>query len=112
MRHGHFPPPHSPRLDRPSLASQTRCMSIVIRPYVERDEQGWLRCRVLSFLDTAFFDSVEREKERYERPAIELVAEDGREIIGLLDVECDSDGLADRPGRGGMSRDLGATTGR
>jgi len=37
-------------------------MSIVIRPYVERDEQGWLRCRVLSFLDTAFFDSVEREQ--------------------------------------------------
>ena len=77
-------------------------MSIVIRPYVDRDEQGWLRCRVLSFLDTAFFDSVEREKERYEKPAIELVAEDGREIIGLLDVECDSDGLTDRPGRGGM----------
>ena len=74
----------------------------MIRPYVERDEQGWLRGRVLSFLDTAFFDSVEREKERYEKPAIELVAEDGREIIGLLDVECDSDGLADRPGRGGM----------
>jgi hypothetical protein len=78
-------------------------MSIVIRPHVERDERGWLRCRVLSFLDTAFFDSVEREKERYEKPAIELVAEDGREIIGLLDLECDSDGLADRPGRGGMT---------
>ena len=77
-------------------------MSIVIRPYAEGDEQGWLRCRVLSFLDTAFFDSVEREKERYDKPAIELVAEDGREIIGLLDVECDSDGLTDRPGRGGM----------
>jgi len=77
-------------------------VSIVIRPYVEQDERGWLRCRVLSFLDTAFFDSVEREKERYEKPAIELVAEDGREIVGLLDLECDSDGLADRPGRGGM----------
>jgi ribosomal protein S18 acetylase RimI-like enzyme len=77
-------------------------MSIVIRPYLERDERGWLRCRVLSFLDTAFFDSVEREKERYEKPAIELVAEDGGEIIGLLDLECDSDGLADRLGRGGM----------
>jgi len=57
---------------------------------------------VLSFLDTAFFDSVEREKERYEKPAIELVAEDGREIIGLLDLECDSEGLAARSGRGGM----------
>jgi hypothetical protein len=85
-------------------------VSIVIRPYVERDERGWLRCRVLSFLDTAFFDSVEREKERYEKPAIELVAEDGREIIGLLDLECDSDGLADRPGRGGMIWHLAGTS--
>jgi ribosomal protein S18 acetylase RimI-like enzyme len=73
-----------------------------IRPYEERDERGWLICRLLSFFDTAFFDSVEREKERYDKPAIELVAEQGGAIVGLLDVECDSDGLADRPGRGGM----------
>ena len=73
-----------------------------VRSYEPADEVGWVRCRVLSFLGSAFWDAVEREKERYEKPAIELVAEDGREIIGLLDVECDSDGLADRPGRGGM----------
>jgi ribosomal protein S18 acetylase RimI-like enzyme len=102
LKHRDFRAPHSSCLDRLRLARQTRGVSIVIRPYVERDERGWLRCRVLSFLDTAFFDSVEREKERYEKPAIELVAEDGREIVGLLDLECDSDGLADRPGRGGM----------
>ena len=77
-------------------------MEVLIRPYEDRDERGWLICRLLSFFDTAFFDSVEREKERYDKPAIELVAEKDGEIVGLLDVECESDGLAARPGLGGM----------
>jgi len=77
-------------------------MGFVIRPYEERDERGWLICRLLSFFDTAFFDAVEREKERYERDAIELVAEKDGVIVGLIDVECESDGLAARPGSGGM----------
>ena len=77
-------------------------MDLVIRPYEERDERGWLICRLLSFFDTAFFDAVEREKERYERDAIELVAEKDGVIVGLIDVECESDGLAPRPGSGGM----------
>jgi ribosomal protein S18 acetylase RimI-like enzyme len=77
---------------------------LTIRSYEPADEAGWLRCRVLSFLDTAFFDAVEREKERYAEPAIELVADDGGEIVGLLDLEVElAPGvLADRPGRGGM----------
>jgi ribosomal protein S18 acetylase RimI-like enzyme len=57
---------------------------------------------LLAFFDTAFFDAVEREKERYEKPAVELVADADGVVLGLLDLECDSDGLADRPGRGGM----------
>ena len=77
-------------------------MGVVIRPYDQRDERGWLICRLLSFFDTAFFDAVEREKECYDKPAIELVAEKEGEIIGLLDLECESDGLAPRPGSGGM----------
>ena len=77
-------------------------MSFEIRPYEERDERGWLICRLLSFFDTAFFDAVEREKERYGRDGIELVAEDDGTIIGLLDLECESDGLSPRPGSGGM----------
>jgi GNAT superfamily N-acetyltransferase len=77
-------------------------MTIVIRPYEERDERGWLICRLLSFFDTAFFDAVEREKERYERDAIELVAEKEGVIVGLIDVECESEGLSPRPGSGGM----------
>jgi hypothetical protein len=39
-------------------------VSFEIRPYEERDERGWLICRLLSFFDTAFFDADEREKER------------------------------------------------
>lgn len=77
-------------------------MGVVIRPYEERDERGWLICRLLSFFDTAFFDAVEREKERYAGDAIELVAEQDGAIIGLLDLECESDGLSSRPGAGGM----------
>ena len=77
-------------------------MTYVIREYEERDERGWLICRLLSFFDTAFFDAVERERERYARDAIELVAEKDGAIIGLIDVECESDGLSPRPGAGGM----------
>ena len=75
---------------------------VTVRPYEPADEVGWVRCRVLSFLGSAFWDAVEREKERYDRAAIELVADDGGGIVGLLDVECESPALADRPGAGGM----------
>lgn len=77
----------------------------MIRQYEPSDEQGWLRCRVLSFLDTAYFDSVEREKEQYDRPAIELVAEEEGEVVGLLDIECEEEPgtvCSDRPGLAGM----------
>lgn len=58
-----------------------------IRSYTEADEQGWVRCRVLGFLDSAFFDDVRREKEHYAGPAIELVAVADGEVVGLLDLE-------------------------
>ncbi|MDO3412206.1 GNAT family N-acetyltransferase [Saccharibacillus sp. CPCC 101409] len=64
---------------------------MIIRPYEETDEQSWLRCRVLAFLDTAYYDNVLREKERYEHPAIELVAAEGEKIVGLLDIELDTE---------------------
>lgn len=62
---------------------------VVIRPYREEDERGWVVCRVLSFLDSAFFDDVRQTKEHYEHPSIELVAERDGEVVGLIDVECD-----------------------
>jgi GNAT superfamily N-acetyltransferase len=78
---------------------------VVIRPYEDADERGWVECRVLAFLDSAYYDAVEREKEHYERPNVELVAEvDGR-IVGLIDVEYEEEPATvceDRPGLGGM----------
>jgi GNAT superfamily N-acetyltransferase len=76
-----------------------------IRRYQDGDERGWVVCRVLSFLDSAFFDDVRQTKERYERPAIELVAEHNGEIVGLIDVECEEAPATvcdDRQGLGGM----------
>jgi ribosomal protein S18 acetylase RimI-like enzyme len=58
-----------------------------IRRYEDSDEQGWVRCRVLAFLDSAFFDDVRREKEYYEGPAVELVAVLDDLLVGLLDLE-------------------------
>ena len=80
-------------------------MDVVVRPYRDEDERGWVVCRTLSFLDTAFFDDVRRSKERYARTAIELVAERDGEIVGLIDVECEDEPgtvCEERPGLGGM----------
>lgn len=83
---------------------------LTIRRYRKTDETSWLRCRVLGFLDSAYFDDVLRHKECYERPTIELVAEEGGLIVGLMDVECEREpGTVCTPGpdvglsaRGGM----------
>ena len=75
-----------------------------IRAYEPANEVGRLRCRPLAFFDSAVYHDV-REKERYERPAVELVADDDGVIVRLLDVECDrelGEVLSDRPGLGGM----------
>jgi hypothetical protein len=48
---------------------------VLIRNYKKEDEQGWLRCRVLAFLNTAYYDNVLNKKEVYERPSIELVVD-------------------------------------
>jgi len=61
--------------------------SMEIRSYQVENEIGWVRCRVLSFLDTAYFDNVFQKKEVYENPAIELVAVENGQIVGLLDIE-------------------------
>lgn len=62
-----------------------------IRNYQDQDEQSWVRCRVLSFLDTPYYDDVHREKEKYDHPSIELVAIENKEVIGLIDIEFDTD---------------------
>jgi ribosomal protein S18 acetylase RimI-like enzyme len=79
-------------------------LSFEIRSYTEADEQGWLRCRVLGFLDSAFHDDVRQEKEHYEGPAVELVAVADDQIVGLLDLELEpAPGvLHDTGARGGV----------
>ena len=63
---------------------------VTIREYRQTDEQGWVRCRALAFLGTSYFDDVYREKEAYENPSIELIAEEESHVVGLLDVELDT----------------------
>jgi len=63
----------------------------IIREYNKDDEKGWVRCRVLAFLDSAYYDDVYREKEHYESPSIELVAEADGKIVGLMDIECENE---------------------
>jgi GNAT superfamily N-acetyltransferase len=78
---------------------------LAIRPYRNSDERGWVVCRVLAFIDSAFFDDVRQAKEHYEYPAIELVAERAGEVVGLIDVECEEvpgTVCENRPGLGGM----------
>jgi ribosomal protein S18 acetylase RimI-like enzyme len=71
---------------------------------MDADEQGWLRCRVLGFLDSAFHDDVRREKEHYDGPAVELVALADNQVVGLLDLELEpAPGvLHDTEARGGV----------
>jgi ribosomal protein S18 acetylase RimI-like enzyme len=45
---------------------------------------------VLGFLDSAYYDDVHTEKDTYDNPAIELVAEEDGVVIGLIDVELDT----------------------
>jgi ribosomal protein S18 acetylase RimI-like enzyme len=54
-----------------------------IRDYEPADEPSWLRCRVLGFLGTCFYDDVWQVKRRAD---LELVAVDGGEVVGVLDV--------------------------
>ncbi|WP_404932077.1 MULTISPECIES: GNAT family N-acetyltransferase [Priestia] len=60
-----------------------------IRDYKSTDETGWVRCRVLAFLDTAYFDNVLTSKEQYGNLAVELVAIENNQVVGLIDIECE-----------------------
>lgn len=60
--------------------------SAPIREYAPTDEQDWLRCRVLGFLNTAYFDDVLTEKPTYGGLAIQLVADSAGTVVALIDV--------------------------
>ncbi|MFX0548949.1 GNAT family N-acetyltransferase [Hathewaya histolytica] len=58
-----------------------------IREYEKSDEQSWIRCRVVSFMDSSYFDDVQNFREEYNNPALRLVAIDNNQVIGFLDIE-------------------------
>lgn len=58
-----------------------------IRDYEDKDEIGWVRCRLISFLDCSYFDDIKKSKEVYANPHISLVAEDKGAIVAIMDVE-------------------------
>lgn len=64
---------------------------LLIRPYRPADERDWLRCRVLSFLSTAYFDDIATSRPRYDEPSIELVAERAGVLVGVLDLTLPDD---------------------
>jgi len=66
---------------------------MIIREYRKSDEREWLRCRVVSFLDCSYWNDVKTVKEEYTHPSISLIAEENGMIIGLIDIELDSDDL-------------------
>ncbi|GAA1375899.1 GNAT family N-acetyltransferase [Luteococcus sanguinis] len=62
-----------------------------IRNYETPDEKSWLRCRVLAFLDTCYYDDVWTKRPTDSQ--IQLVAAEGADVVGILDV-CIQDELA------------------
>ncbi|WP_329237937.1 GNAT family N-acetyltransferase [Streptomyces canus] len=62
-------------------------MNHVIREYRPADETSWLRCRVLSFLESAYFDDVLKTKPETPAPGFGLVAAEERgTVTGIIDV--------------------------
>ena len=63
-----------------------------IRDYTPADEQSWLRCRELSFLNTPYFDDVLTSKTDIPAPGFELVAvNDAGVVVGIMDVTVDGE---------------------
>lgn len=54
-----------------------------VRPYEPADQPSWLRCRVLGFLDTAYFDDVWPAKPPADGPDLVAVTGDGT-VAGIL----------------------------
>ncbi|MFT3798591.1 GNAT family N-acetyltransferase [Microbacterium sp.] len=70
----------------------TSSAPFAVRVYHPADERSWLRCRVLSFLDTQYYDDVRPRRVDLVEPAIALVAvAPSAEVIGILDIEIDGD---------------------
>ena len=63
---------------------------LIIRPYNSLDQESWLKCRLVSFHDSAYYDDVYTTKPVFDNLSLELVAEINGKIIGILDLEKDN----------------------
>lgn len=72
-----------------------------IRDYKDSNEEAWLFCRNVSLMNTAYFDDIYEEKEKFKNDAVELVAEIDHKIVGILDAE-----IEQTPGQFCSSKDL------
>ena len=63
---------------------------LIIRSYNSSDEEGWLKCRLVSFHDSAYYDDVYTKKPIFDNSSLELVAEIDGKIVGVLDLEKDN----------------------
>jgi len=66
---------------------------MIIRRFLPTDERSWLRCRLLSFAETCYYDDVRVSRTLDDDIAVALVAvpdePDGDEVLGLIDVTLD-----------------------
>jgi ribosomal protein S18 acetylase RimI-like enzyme len=62
-----------------------------IREYRASDADSWLRCRLLSFFGTEYYDDIVVRRPTFTRPVHQLVAVDNDTVIGLMDVEVFAD---------------------
>ena len=56
-------------------------------PYQAADETKWLHCRVVSFLDSQYFDDVITKKPTYDSDSIELVVVENNAVVGFMDTQ-------------------------
>ncbi|MDX3075569.1 GNAT family N-acetyltransferase [Streptomyces sp. NPDC088354] len=62
-------------------------MPYTVREYTPADETSWLRCRVVSFLGTAYFDNVQPSKSPSPVPGLDLIVVDGDgSVVGIMDT--------------------------
>ena len=64
--------------------------NLIIRPYYSSDAESWLKCRLISFHDSAYYDDVYIKKPIFNNSSLELVAEINGKIVGILDLEKDN----------------------
>jgi GNAT superfamily N-acetyltransferase len=64
---------------------------VIIRRYSPSDEDNWIKCQLHTYLESFYFDVLDKVKPRYENPAIELVGMENDTIVGILDIEIEQE---------------------